>query len=48
MARPGTDPQDDIAARVAESVRRALQLVGPGEGGVERAGVEAEVEEPVS
>lgn len=37
---------DEIAARVAESVRRALKLVGPGEGGVERAKIE--VEEPVS
>lgn len=42
---------DDVARgagaeRVAETVRRALLLVGPSEGGVERLDTEQPVEEP--
>ena len=32
------DPTGDLSERVAESVRRALALVGPSEGGHEQAG----------
>ena len=32
------DAQDELSERVAESVRRALALVGPAEGGHEDAG----------
>lgn len=38
--------RDAGSSRVAETVRRALLLVGPSEGSVERASGEQPVEEP--
>jgi hypothetical protein len=45
------DPRQELlegvaSDRVAESVRRALQLVGPAEGGAERIWTEEHEEEP--
>jgi hypothetical protein len=39
---------DDLEKRLAESVRRALRLVGQAEGGVERDVAERPEEPPVS
>jgi hypothetical protein len=40
--------QRDATERVAESVRRALKLVGPAEGGGERVFTEEPEEEPAA
>jgi hypothetical protein len=38
-------PRDPVAERVAETVRRALSLVGPSEHGIERVASEEPAEE---
>ena len=37
-----TDTREDLTARVAESVRRALALVGPAERGLEHTSPDSE------
>ena len=38
----GIETRDELSERVAESVRRALALVGPAEGGREEAGTDGD------